>query len=477
MRNKFDKGDKILKIGYLKKQYKYETETEIDIDVYFKYRNTIVWNENKELIILSKYELREHEGAFEINRHCRGDNLIAQGIISFFSGLPLTMDDEIGSISSKEIEIIYKKQEIHLKIQNIDYTEDLKILLQKLNEELKSEELIITLLDRWRKAIYLMNNRETDIYYDEVILTFFHILEIFGNNINEEFKKKLQNDISSMLENHFKLYYLTETELKNKITQNKKTFEKLLIGDYLTLSMKIKYFLEKYDLLNDNIAFFIEEIIKIRNLIAHGTIEISKKVMWPLPMFYNLSKYSHEKIDILFYLTARMISAYIGINLWKNEWEDCQILLMPSKYNVSKFLNGDIGITDFNTNNYNITWRTLFYYYVNNPKEKIREKIEKVTKFKFIESTINKENYEAIFKISTIFADSEDEYIKKKARENVKKIIENSNEFFWNQKKYLEHFRIPEKDIYNYLEYYSVNVKWYKKFIENREYLNLEKQN
>ena len=245
--------------------------------------------------------------------------------------------------------------------------------------------------------------------------------------------------------------------------------------------MKIKYFLEKYDLLNDNVAFFIEEMIQIRNSIAHGIIEFQKKVMYPLPLFYNLVKDSTgKKIYILFLLTARMISKYIGIDCWKSEWEKCQIFLMPSKYNVSKFLNGDIEITDFNTNDYNITWRTLFYYYVNSEekkREEIREKIEKITKFKFIESIINKENYEAIFNISSIFADSEDEDIKKKARKNVKKIIENSKEFLRNPKKYLEHFLILEKDVYNYLEYYSVNVKWYKKFIENKEYLNLEKQN
>lgn len=70
------------------------------------------------------------------------------------------------------------------QIEGIDYTSDLEILLRKLAEE---PELIITLLDRWRKAIYLKSeSSDADLYYEEAALSFFHILELFGDTVNKE---------------------------------------------------------------------------------------------------------------------------------------------------------------------------------------------------------------------------------------------------------------------------------------------------
>ena len=99
----------------------------------------------------------------------------------------------------------YEKQEIHLYIDNVDYTSDLIIMLNSLNKE---PDLIISLLDRWRKAIYLKEEScDSDLYYDEAILSFFHIFELFGESIANEIKNKLENNIESMLYQHFKYYY------------------------------------------------------------------------------------------------------------------------------------------------------------------------------------------------------------------------------------------------------------------------------
>lgn len=63
-----------------------------------------------------------------------------------------------------------------------------------------------------------------------------------------------------MLYQHFKFYYFTETKTKQMVEQNRKSVNSLLIGDFLNLAIKIKYFLEKYELLDDNVAFFIKTI-------------------------------------------------------------------------------------------------------------------------------------------------------------------------------------------------------------------------
>lgn len=56
-------------------------------------------------------------------------------------------------------------------MEGVDYTSDLEILLKKLDKE---PELTISLLDRWRKAIYLKaESCDADLYYDEATLSFF----------------------------------------------------------------------------------------------------------------------------------------------------------------------------------------------------------------------------------------------------------------------------------------------------------------
>lgn len=91
----------------------------------------------------------------------------------------------------------------------------------------------------------------------------------------------------------------------------------------------MKYFLEKYELLDDNVAFFVDNMIKVRNAIAHGRITYQKIFMWPLPPFFNLAKDSYENIEFLYFLTAVMISRYVGIKCWENEWRESKNYLMP----------------------------------------------------------------------------------------------------------------------------------------------------
>ena len=65
--------------------------------------------------------------------------------------------------------------------------------------------------------------------------------------------------------------------------------------------------------------------------------------------------------------------------------------------------------------------------------------------------------------MSIILADSEKKEIKEKAIENIGTIIK-ENWYGWS------HVR----DAYIYLQFYSVEVEWYKKFLYNKEYLKLK---
>lgn len=461
-------------------QHYYDCQAE-GIEIYFEYNNSVVFDTGKEttnsdgmslvrckeLSVITKCELEQYDSPSETHRYSRGDNLVIQGIITFFTGIPLTVYHNNGS-SGGITPIEYEKQEIHLKVGGVDYTNDLIILLDRLNEE---PELIITLLDRWRKAIYLKEEScDADLYYDEATLSFFHIFELFGESIGDELKSKLEKNIENMLYQHFESYYFTESQTKQMVEQNRKSVNSLLIGDFLNLAIKVKYFLEKYELLDDNVAFFIDNMIKVRNAIAHGRITYQKAFMWPLPPFFNLAKDSYENIEFLFFLTAEMISKYIGISCWEEEWNEAKEFLMPPNHIISSFLENSLVIENFNYdmlvkgNKYNITWRTLFNYYVKKPKKAIRESMEVALKDTFMNTPTVEDNAPDIFNISIIFADSEDNDIKQKAIENVKTIISNSW-YAWSN----------FKDVYTYLEFYSVTVVWYKEFLLNRDYIECRK--
>ena len=279
-------------------------------------------------------------------------------------------------------------------------------------------------------------------------------------------KNKLKTNIENMLYDYFNSYYFEEEKKKVMVRQNKKSINSLLIGNHLNLSIKIKFFLEKYKLLDDNVAFFIDNIIKVRNEIAHGRRTYQEVFLWPLPPFFSMSKNSYENVKFLSFLSAEMISKYIGISCWEKEWNEVKYFLMPPNHIISDFLEKKLVIDNFNYNmlvlgnKYNITWRTLFNYYVKKPEKKTREYMEVATKVAFINTLIDENNAPDVFNMSIIFTDSDDLDIKQKAIENVKTIISN-NWYGWSN----------FKDAYIYLDYYSVKVAWYEDFLLNQKYL------
>ena len=460
-------------------QHFYDCESD-SIDTYFEYGDSVIFCTKKKarthcgkrkiscskITVISKCKVEQYQGPSEVNRYFRKDNLVIQGIISFFTGLPLTVyHSNSGTAGIRPI--TYKKQKTHLSIKGIDYTNDLEILLGKLAEE---PDLIITLLDRWRKAIYLKaESVDADLYYDEATLSFFHILELFGNTVNKELRSKLEKNVEKMMQQHFASYYFNDIQIKQKIDQNKKAVNSILIGDFLSLSVKVKFFLEKYELLDDNVSYFVDNMIEVRNAIAHGRITYQKEFMWPLSPFFNLAKDSYENTEFLLFLTAVMISRYIGIKCWEKEWAETKNYLMPPQQIIKSFIDGKIYFEDdakialIKGNQYNITWRTLFNFYVKKPKKEIRKHIELAVEKPFLDTVLNEENAPDIFNISLIFADSEDRNIQEKAIENIKIIVKND----W-------HTWLNIRDAYKYLEFYSVDVVWYKKFLDSKEYLKFK---
>lgn len=467
------RGDELMMKKFYSCTYEYSSH---NLECYFKYANSVVFtrkivptamfteemnNKIGTIVeIISECEMPDFFGASETARFCRKENIVIQGIITFFSGSAITSYDCCESnVNDKGFD--YEKNNVYLKVDGVEYTNDLEILLKKLEE---TPDITATLLDRWRKALYLKNSGDFDLFYDEINLNLFHVIELLAEESAQNFKSKLTDKINIFLNNYYDNCYLTEVD---PVIQNvRKNVENLLFKDTFSLSAKIKHFLNCNDLLNANVSAFIDDLIKTRNAIAHGRKIFQKNFMYPLSPFFNLTKNSFEITDVLISLTAVMISKYIGINHWLDEWKKIEEILPPSKFVINDFfdhkLSKEIINSDslVNGNKYNITWQSLFEFYVKNPKLEVKRNIEKVVKDEFLNVVLNEDNASVIFNISIIFADSDDIDIKFKAVSNVKEII---------SKRWYDWLNF--KDILAYLEFHSVQVQWYRQFLESKEYM------
>lgn len=414
------------------------------------------------MTIITECELPEFYGAIETARFCRKNILIIQGIITFFTAAVVTVHEcskmEVGLETYED-----EKNDTYLKIDGVDYTADLKKLLKKLEE---NPSTVIALLDRWRKALYLESmSDETDLFHDEIALNFFQIMELLANSLGDDFKNRLSEKADTFLKDYYRDCYMTEIQSKEMARSVKKSVEKLLQKDSDVLSKKIKYFLDCHGLLDPNVCDFVDDVVKIRNSVAHGREIVQKNFMWPLPTFFNLLKDSCEVLGVLKALVSVMIERYMGTNRWFNEWQTMKQCLPPSKITMEKFFNNNFSREIINSvslikgNEFNVTWESLFDFYVKNPESKILKKIERVLKNEFLNTILDEENAGDLFNISIILADSSDDAIRSKAIANVEEII-SKRLYDWAN----------FKDVLGYLEFHSVPVKWYREFLENMRY-------
>jgi len=475
--SKYKGSELVSKKVFVKKVYAYQFDS---IEINFRYKNSQVYTTEKfttvaysngtfkarEIEMVSMCYVEDYDSATEGVRYCRSEILIIQDIISFFTGIPFTVYNEISSSCSIE-EICWQEKPTNLVIEGESYTDQLNKLLQKIYTE---QELIGSLLDRWRKANYLKDEScDANLYHDEAILSYFHIIKLFAENNSHEIKNKLDVEMNSLLSDYYnRNFFFSANQINSKIGSIKEVLYEILIGKELTLSYKIKYFLESYNLLDPNVNYFIDSMIKIRNAIAHGRITYQEKHIWPIPPFFCLARDSYDVLELLQLLTGRMISCYIDISCWVKEWEEAKMFLLPSEENFNSFLKGNCQFVDITKeslctgNSQNITWATIFNHYVKNPRKFSVERIAVSFKEFFLNTEITEENGADLFNVSVILCDHDDDSIREKAISNIKKIIK-EQWFSWSN----------FKDLYRYLDYNNVAPTWYKEYLENGLYRDI----
>ncbi|WP_020062090.1 hypothetical protein [Bacillus sp. 123MFChir2] len=442
-----------------------EYDIELKMDIEFKFENTYVFSKEKKLIMESIRVIPSIDGPHEINRYIRPQILIIQGILSYFSGIPFTIYEhragEVNVVNTEnEVNKELKKQK--LIIEGVDYSDDLHVLLDKLSEP-KSKSLVITLLDRWRKARYMEMESEVDIYHDEVILTYFHILELLVEGYYENLKKEADKQIKNFVgEFTSKILNQRGNSLNNTVNSKFKLLKSLLVSEEMSIASKINYFLKSYNMLDDQTYFLVNKLVKIRNAVAHGRITYKDKVIWMLPPFFNLTNNSDSIISIISVFTARAIGLHLGLKAWENDWEHVYIHLSPPDEVLSSFMkdeNQHINVSALDLiqgTNKKIKVSYIVDFYIENNKKYQYSVLEVILSKVLKEISIDEENCFELFLASVLMGDSEDEELSNISRANVEAVHQNDWYGYSNI-----------KDIYRYFEYHGIHVQWFEEWLQS----------
>ncbi|GJQ61186.1 MAG: hypothetical protein SCALA702_02390 [Melioribacteraceae bacterium] len=288
------------------------------------------------LAIILTSELELFESISDGYAYIRPKYLIACGILSFFTQQAFTPFESyqqsayLGSFSKKCLnKFIYEKKDLY---------ED----FNQFNEIIKfhtDKKFIYSLLDRWRKGLYMeAESNESMLYDDETMLSYFHILELLSTKYEYKQKLELKERIKQFTNSIFKDSFLFDgSHLRNESESKSKIINGLLMPE-LSVSSKIFYMFKEQNMLTDRLKNFINEFVKNRNLVAHGSHVYQDRIIFPVPPFFPLIKNRVYPIDIYRILTAKAIANYIGLNLYSQEWEDFSHIIIPSIEELKDFL-------------------------------------------------------------------------------------------------------------------------------------------
>ena len=197
---------------FIEKEYGYAVNEKVKI--FFRFGNSIVFSTGRKtrvgddhgvysanvIKIVSFADMEEFYGVMEASRFTKSEILAIESIITFFTGNPFVEYCGYNQRTSVE-QIKVKEKDIVLKIGKKDYTSDLILLLDKIEAD---KETTISLLDRWRKATYLVKESvDANLYHDEAILDYFHIIELLSEVYKDELNEKMNGSINLLLKKFY----------------------------------------------------------------------------------------------------------------------------------------------------------------------------------------------------------------------------------------------------------------------------------
>ncbi|WP_436882371.1 hypothetical protein [Staphylococcus gallinarum] len=394
----------------------YSLENIENLNVNFIFNSHHIYTENKRLVIIANKEINEIDRLIEVKRYARADTIILNNILTFFTGHLFTIYERDSSEINLNQNSDNYKNEFYFKVQDNNYYEDLKKLIEKMNNK-NDKYLIITLLDRWRKSLFLLQLVESDDLYDEAFLSYFHILELLSNENNK--LKKFNN---------------------------------------LPIKSKLMNFLDDYGLFDKKTEELGRKLIKLRNQIAHGKLTYKDLHTWPLPAFLNITNSTaYNLLYEIQILSARAISRFLDIGLWETAWKEIYDDLpfgidiynnIINEYNGFNFL--DI------KHKYKLNLGNLFEFYLKNHNRININKMENIL-FEFLSNKKLLKNDEILLLVSLILTESKNEIIRNKAKQKFQFLFKNIEITSFSN----------IKDIYSYMLEYGIRLKWFYDWLKS----------
>lgn len=289
-----------------------------------------------------EFELKEYESISDGAIFSRPRYLSLLGIISFLLEKPF---DVFGLASSSTvypdgISGLKIPEEIKLKTDNANLTTELTELIKVLEDSKEFEKnLAFSLLDRWRKGLYLEKDTEESLLYnDEATLSYFHVLELLGDVYSNELRNESKNLIKNFVSEFNKeILSFNADSLKSENIAKTKLLSSLLEKD-ISVGSKILYFLKKFKLYSNQTAFWIKNLIEERNNVAHGRRVHYDKAIFPVQPFFPLNTNNLYPLEYLRVLSAKVISCHLGITAYDFQWNDIEESLIFDSRQVKEFL-------------------------------------------------------------------------------------------------------------------------------------------
>ncbi len=419
-------------------------------------------NGEKYLCIVIQSQLEDFEAITDGLAYTRPKLLIAFGVLSFFTQeifTPFETYQQYSYIGEFEKEMnekfIYNQK---------DLLNDYKMFSSFLNKKETDKKFIYSLLDRWRKALYLENESEENmIYDDEIILSYFHILELLSTKYSSLQRNEIEQEIKRFTTNVLKNSFLFEgANLLNEANKKSKLINSILLPE-ISVSSKIFYMLEKQGIGTNRLRNFISNFVKDRNSVAHGRQVYQDRVIFPVPAFFPLIKRKDYPFELYRILTAKVISTFVGIDLYDKEWDEYSFLLLPTLDELKLFISNEEYISlsneDFCNGKVNdITPFTVTYYLINH---KIKPEIALNVLTPFINNYKGEEQETimSIWSIIIVVDIIEDSALKQKCIDIIK-ISEKNN---WHP----DYFKM--RDAMYTLEYLGFDPKTLRELIKNKE--------
>ena len=423
----------------------------------FNFEGVKVYTTKKEIVFIGSIGSYETMSFQEATAKCRPKIIAIFDIISFLIGDSITIYDinyQSNSVKHNEDEEETKSNKFKFIFNDVDLSSQLRIILSKIEND---KNTTLTLLDKWNKANYLLNVDDSHVLFlDETIINCFNIFELLADTTKKEYERFIDEQSKKLLfEFYTNVGNLDNNKINDKVNQKNRLIKEILVGEFLNLSDKFKYYLQKYRLLDENLSYFVDRIIKVRNSIAHGRIVSNLSVMeYPLTPFYNIVNPEANLVNPILVLTGVLISKYIGIDIWEEEWEKIKEILEPNPVRVKEVIEGKLAIDINEKNQYNLTWYSVFLYYLS-CKDKQRDNIELWFKEEIKKRKFETLDFYNLYEISVILITTQDYELYQILSKIIFKIIK-EDICKWNS----------YRDIFLHLEVRNIVVEENKKKID-----------